>query len=183
MCSLTTLYAFGNQCSVDSFFCAYTEVAHRLDVVCSYALYFISLIPRSSHCSKKFNSIMNVSALCIFYFWFAIAHSFIPQPRVNRTSSIALHLPSLSNAADAIFSNSSLAITNKVRESLTHCDGAAYGRSLNRQSCYDAWISMPDDETLRGFGPRGAGSYEYQLPRRYLGSEFLKFYEPKSWSS
>ena len=53
------------------------------------------------------------------------------------------------------------------------CDGAAYGRNINAQSCLDAMTSLRGHDYPRTFGRREKGKFDVNLPFRFLGSEFF----------
>jgi hypothetical protein len=51
------------------------------------------------------------------------------------------------------------------------CDGKAFGRNLNLQSCLRAISLMTPMHVPRTYGDRGRGAYDVNLPFRILSSE------------
>lgn len=51
------------------------------------------------------------------------------------------------------------------------CDGKAFGRNLNLQSCLRAISLMTPMHVPRTYGERGRGAYDVNLPFRILSSE------------
>ena len=46
-----------------------------------------------------------------------------------------------------------------------------YGLNLNKESCLDAWRSIPLNAELRTYGRRTRGKFEVPLPQRFLSGE------------
>lgn len=49
-----------------------------------------------------------------------------------------------------------------------HCEGAVYGYDLDKDSCLDAWRSIPTNNEIVTYGVRRKGHFEAPLPIRYL---------------
>ena len=82
----------------------------------------------------------------------------------NSLSSIVSDAPSNSSSATA--TNIPFSDRNPVV-----CNQARYGADLSIESCADALRQIPQDSVQRSWGQRGAGTYDVNLPHRYLGME------------
>ena len=83
----------------------------------------------------------------------------------------------LSSPADGVLEqgyNGSLSMLNLSAQALLDCD-EGFGRDLNLQICGEAVGSIPQTfkagSRLATFGPRGAGSFDIGLPRRWMSCE------------
>ena len=55
------------------------------------------------------------------------------------------------------------------------CNGPLLGFDLNRQSCLEAWNTIPLTKYDVTFGKKYSDEAEVKLPRRYIGRECLVF--------
>ena len=54
-----------------------------------------------------------------------------------------------------------------------HCDGTAYGYSLDIASCTEALDQMAHSSTIeQTYGPRSRGPFDVKLPKRYISCSF-----------
>ena len=62
------------------------------------------------------------------------------------------------------------------------CDGSVFGFDMTRDSCLQAWVSIPFNNRLRTFGERGKGQFGVWLPRRFSSRKWvLLFYETSNF--
>ena len=67
--------------------------------------------------------------------------------------------------------NSSSSDNLTAPEPRYRCDGAAFGRNLNLGSCLDTLASIKNDPTPQTFGERGKGTWDINLPFRFLSGK------------
>ena len=99
-----------------------------------------------------------------------------PQPpslSVFNTSNAFPPLPSTSNAhsnsnpESALYLDDDVQLLNLTNDGI-ECNGGLYGRDLDKDSCIDAWRSIPTDNEFVTYGPRAQGHFQAPLPVRYL---------------
>lgn len=63
--------------------------------------------------------------------------------------------------------------TSSLTAGQVTCNGQLYGRNINLQSCIQLYRTMSSDVRPRTFGERGTGTYDVNLPFRYLSRDGL----------
>ena len=95
-----------------------------------------------------------------------------------KIANLSLHSPSLIWGRNVSGSDASLNSSNRTSASPLHndpaqysCDGGLHGRNLNLRSCLDALSSIADYDSPQTFGERGKGTWDINLPFRFLSGE------------
>lgn len=92
-----------------------------------------------------------------------IRHENGPSVRVLLTPNSPIQSPKATNQT-----HPSDASEVQVSELKAKCDGRAYGRNLDRASCFDAWNKIGFDDNRVRWGRRGrGGTDDIQLPYRW----------------
>lgn len=98
-----------------------------------------------------------------------------PNPALNLQLPTPLRLPfNISSSSSTTMPSSSASSSKTLGLETPKCAGARYGYNLGRQSCLDAFISIPpDDITFHTYGARTHGDFGVQLPYRFLSADGL----------
>lgn len=99
-----------------------------------------------------------------------------PQPQpltIFNTSDTFPLIPLTSNPHNDSHRENGSDLNDDVHSSnetsaIIRCDGPKWGYDLNKNSCIDAWASIPMDDRMVTYGVRYQGQYEALLPIRYL---------------
>ena len=96
-----------------------------------------------------------------------------PSLSIFNTSTAFLPIPpaskpySNSNAESALYLDDNVQLLNVTNDPV-ECNGGLYGRDLDKDSCVDAWRSIPTDNEYVTYGARREGHFEVPLPVRFL---------------
>ena len=122
-----------------------------------------------------------------FFFSACVVSAFVVPPApVLHARTLGLHSFSQLPSAPAALPTSLLPSGSTRNISSLQSDGASnipllfdvpecrteYGQDMNKESCLNAWESIPIDLHSRTYGRRHEGAFDYPLPQRYLSGTY-----------
>ena len=80
----------------------------------------------------------------------------------------ALNVAQNTSAENTLYRDDSVKIFNGTNDGILKCNGPKFGYNLDKESCVEAWRSIPTDQESVTYGARGQGFFQASLPVRYL---------------
>ena len=80
----------------------------------------------------------------------------------------ASNVPYNASIESTVSYDDSVRSLNGTKNPYLKCSGPEFGYDLDKESCIDAWRSIPTDQEYFYYGARGQGLFEVPLPIRYL---------------